>query len=94
MEKCVLCGCELEGYGNNPYPLATEGRCCDVCDMRVVEARLDMARQEIAAGNLAKIVANKVIKEVCDANRESGAVGVRAVLDKYNLWDLVEGEDE
>lgn len=39
-KRCVLCGCELEGYGNNPYPLATEGRCCDSCDMQVVAARM------------------------------------------------------
>ena len=33
--KCVLCGEEYEGYGNNAEPVA-EGRCCDKCDAEVV----------------------------------------------------------
>lgn len=40
-EKCVLCGKEIEGYGNNPAPLADEGKCCDSCNTkRVIPARL------------------------------------------------------
>ena len=39
-EKCVLCGKEIEGYGNNPAPLADEGKCCDSCNSkRVIPAR-------------------------------------------------------
>ena len=46
--SCVLCGGEIEEspvngwrYGNNPYPLAEEGRCCDSCNWaRVIPARL------------------------------------------------------
>lgn len=30
-KRCCLCGKELEGPGNNPFPLAAEGRCCDEC---------------------------------------------------------------
>lgn len=37
---CVLCGRHCTGFGNNPYPLASEGECCDECNMRVIEARL------------------------------------------------------
>lgn len=41
--KCCLCGCEIVGYGNNPAPLDNvEGhRCCDDCDMLVIQARLE-----------------------------------------------------
>ena len=40
-EKCVLCGKEIKGYGNNPAPLADEGKCCDSCNSkRVIPARL------------------------------------------------------
>lgn len=42
-EICVLCGGVIEGYGNNPYPLAEEGRCCDLCNMLVVEERIKRA---------------------------------------------------
>ena len=37
---CVLCGSLFVGYGNNPAPLADEGRCCDACHMHVVMERL------------------------------------------------------
>lgn len=42
--KCCICGCEINGYGNNPFPLCHtddyESRCCDLCDMLVVKARM------------------------------------------------------
>lgn len=38
---CVLCGCEIKGYGNNPHPLAEEGDCCEHCDQEfVIPARI------------------------------------------------------
>lgn len=44
---CCLCGCELEGYGNNPYPVSKEGRCCDVCnDIVVIPARIGALSEE------------------------------------------------
>lgn len=39
LNTCCLCGAEFEGYGNNPAPLASEGRCCDACNEKVVSAR-------------------------------------------------------
>ncbi len=36
---CVLCGNVIDGYGNNPWPLKTEGRCCDACNVDVVVTR-------------------------------------------------------
>lgn len=43
MEKytCCLCGKEFEGFGNNPYPLKEDGRCCDICNDEVICARLN-----------------------------------------------------
>lgn len=38
--KCILCGEEIIGYGNNPYPLSETGRCCDACDMKVIFERI------------------------------------------------------
>lgn len=38
---CCICGKVFEGWGNNPYPMAEEGRCCDECnDTYVIPARL------------------------------------------------------
>ena len=39
-QKCCICGCEFIGYGNNPYPIKEEGRCCDECNMKVIEERI------------------------------------------------------
>jgi hypothetical protein len=45
-EKCVLCDKFFDEWGNNPWPLAEEGRCCDDCNLNVIAARLlDMARR-------------------------------------------------
>ena len=40
---CCICGCEFEGFGNNPYPLVKddEARCCDECNNKVIQARID-----------------------------------------------------
>ena len=39
--SCILCKGEIVGYGNNPDPLSTTGRCCDTCnDVRVIPARM------------------------------------------------------
>ena len=39
--ECVLCHGDFGGYGNNPAPFATDGRCCDTCNFtKVFRARL------------------------------------------------------
>ena len=41
--KCVFCGCEVVGHGNNPAPAKKRGRCCDACNSTVViPSRLGM----------------------------------------------------
>lgn len=50
MAKCSICGKEIEGYGNNPYPICdledTISRCCDVCNSTyVIPARLLMFKK-------------------------------------------------
>jgi len=38
---CCICGEEIDGYGNNPEPVKSEGRCCDACNMKfVIPARM------------------------------------------------------
>lgn len=34
--KCCICGKEIEGYGNNPYPIKQDGLCCDSCNINIV----------------------------------------------------------
>ena len=42
--KCSICGCQISGFGNNPFPLCNvddyESRCCDECNIMVVNARI------------------------------------------------------
>ena len=45
MAVCVICGNEIDGFGNNPAPVkeSYSGRCCDVCNsIHVIPARLTM----------------------------------------------------
>lgn len=35
-ETCCICGKEIIGWGNNPAPVKTEGKCCDRCMATVV----------------------------------------------------------
>lgn len=38
---CSICKGIFFGYGNNPEPIESEGRCCDDCNNRhVITARL------------------------------------------------------
>jgi ribosome-binding protein aMBF1 (putative translation factor) len=33
--KCCICGKEIEGHGNSPFPVAGK-QCCDDCNIKVV----------------------------------------------------------
>lgn len=37
--KCVICGVEEIGYGNNPAPIKLKGRCCEECNIDVIVER-------------------------------------------------------
>lgn len=34
--KCVICGEPFYGFGNDPAPIKTTGRCCDDCNSSIV----------------------------------------------------------
>ena len=54
-KKCVLCGCEFNEWGNNPWPLADDGWCCDTCNAtKVIPARL--RRETMPAFGLGKYI--------------------------------------
>ena len=45
-EKCVICGAEIEGYGNNAEPVK-HGVCCDECNQTIViPARLEKMKHK------------------------------------------------
>lgn len=40
-KTCCICGKQIEGLGNNPYPVKKNGECCDECNLtQVIPARL------------------------------------------------------
>ncbi len=44
---CCICGKEVEEYGNNPWPVKEEGRCCNRCNLdKVLPARISLIRKE------------------------------------------------
>ena len=48
---CCLCAGHFRGYGNNPWPLKSKGRCCDACNTLVVCARFQQFFAEKATAN-------------------------------------------
>ena len=48
MEKiCCICGKKFIGYGNNPEPVKSEGRCCDNCNFsQVIPARIMLSQKK------------------------------------------------
>lgn len=57
---CCICGEHFWGYGNNPDPISTEGRCCDECNERyVVAARVTGLNLEEIKEAYAEIEAGK-----------------------------------
>lgn len=46
-EKYCICGQEIKGVGNDPYPVREEGRCCQYCNYTVVlPERIKLSKQE------------------------------------------------
>jgi DNA-directed RNA polymerase subunit RPC12/RpoP len=43
--KCIICGKEFKGKGNNAMPLAN-GRCCNICDSKVIMERIKLDKLE------------------------------------------------
>lgn len=43
--RCIFCGKEIKGYGNNPEPVERVGKCCDSCNLSiVVPARMELLK--------------------------------------------------
>lgn len=68
--KCALCGAEIKGHGNNPDPLATEGVCCDECNVKVLAERAKLAA-EADKKAAKKAYALEYYKKNADKIRES-----------------------
>ena len=40
LPTCVICKDRCLGYGHNPRPLMNHGVCCNICNLKVIEARM------------------------------------------------------
>lgn len=47
--ECAICGCKIEGFGNNPDPLIKDkdARCCDICNNYVIQYRILLLSKEL-----------------------------------------------
>ena len=44
---CCICGRKFDGWGNNPWPIAEKGECCQACNFKhVIPARIALLRAE------------------------------------------------
>jgi hypothetical protein len=43
--NCIICNKKITGLGNNARPLRN-GICCDVCNLTVVQYRIDLIKHE------------------------------------------------
>lgn len=59
---CVLCGKEYDNYGNNPEPLAHEGRCCRECNEKVIDERVRRMKEMHTGGRTEEASDGPVIK--------------------------------
>lgn len=58
-QRCIICGKEFYGSGNNADPVSIEGRCCDKCSTNIVApARFD----RMNAGKPARIADERTVE--------------------------------
>lgn len=51
---CCICKKKEEGWGNNPYPIMENGRCCGSCNTLVIIARLNRMKDDDETQNVNK----------------------------------------
>lgn len=86
--KCCICGEPIEGYGNNPFPVKTEGDCCDKCNAEVViPARIEKMK-EAASEKVDEELTETESEEVKPTSEESEEES----LEEKEVKELTEDE--
>jgi len=71
---CALCRKEFDGHGHNPVPLGLDAeKCCDACNLAVVDARVNDKLPKGAFRAVSKSTLD-ACKVVCDAHDAHNAV--------------------
>ena len=85
--KCILCGKEFDGWGNNAWPIK-DGICCDECNAeKVIPARLAQLYK-----NKSKLKEDKEEKEIPDISVKDDTLTVD--IDKEPEVEITDGEKE
>lgn len=88
--KCCICGEPIEGYGNNPFPVKTEGDCCDKCNAEVViPARIEKMKAA-ASEKVDEELTETESEEVKPASEESEEES----LEEKEVKELTEDEKQ
>ena len=47
--RCCFTGCRavIRDYGHNPQPCYTSGRCCDHCNSKVIQERVERIQERV-----------------------------------------------
>ena len=86
--KCCICGEPIEGHGNNPSPVKTEGDCCDKCNAEVViPARIEKMKAA-ASEKVNEELTETESEEVKPASEESEEES----LEEKEVKELTEDE--
>ena len=92
---CPICGKIYVGYGNNLYPIAKDGRCCDDCNLWVILMRCWLgSNDDVLKGLVDKLSSKRcTITSLCQINEQSAFFTFyRDVLTK-KLEVVVVGDD-
>lgn len=95
--KCVICGKEIEGYGNNAEPVK-KGKCCDECNMTVVlPARIKNLKEDYDFDFIADMSREELEKEIDsiydEANRNHNS-DIIAIVEDPELFNEDDSTDE
>lgn len=44
---CIICQKGYKGHGNNPSPIKNDGRCCDKCNIKVIQERITQMEKRL-----------------------------------------------
>lgn len=69
--KCCICGKEVDGWGNNPWPVKEEGECCDDCNSN-----------EVIPARIFQIYKNLNPKKEIKEDTSTGYIGNAKIVDK------------
>lgn len=82
---CCICGEEFTEWGNNPWPVKTEGECCDMCNMTIV-VRARIRRHE----NFVRVDAmNNVLVDLVPLHKDLTSDEITEILnDREAMWSF------